>query len=416
MFTSRTKHNTHHTAYHRDAAKKLIDAEIKSSLQSLADNKIWLRYYKRLLQTVLSHSHLLKPNHFGYCRFTEAKKYHTAILSLAAFGSQFIRPIEDWEGNYTSPRETFYSLFQHLLGEYPTAKFLHSVWMDTKSKDSRIRQAYHIQIARGKSFRRINPELNFTRQMEHWFLQAPDHYSYTEAIRFGQMKGMKSEDWLIQAIVDSRLGRNLDNEKFWRQILHFLHKNQYKNLCEQKVGMIIDFLQAIKFERKKIYGTHGIFYQEPPQADFSLRGVTCKSLLALSEDWHERVHREKEKGFANWNKSHLGDFEYVEKVQDPQTPTKYWSIKELLTNNELFWEGRNLRHCVRTYESQCIKRQTTIWSMAYFIKDKRLRVLTIEVNPFNKRVVQVRGKNNRFATKSELKIIQRWCKKEGLIL
>lgn len=80
--------------------------------------------------------------------------------------------------------------------------------------------------------------------------------------------------------------------------------------------------------------------------------------------------------------------------------------------NDLVNESFNLSHCVRTYINDVAKGRTKI----YFLRksaQKSKSLVTIEVN--NGRIVQARGKNNRFLTDDENKFMKMWAQEKGLI-
>jgi hypothetical protein len=87
----------------------------------------------------------------------------------------------------------------------------------------------------------------------------------------------------------------------------------------------------------------------------------------------------------------------------------------LQSSKELFVEGYNMNHCVYNYAEACMFEGEVIYSLRKKIKNRTYLLLTIEVDN-NKRIVQVRGKDNRIPTLDEKEIIELWARKEGLIL
>ena len=77
---------------------------------------------------------------------------------------------------------------------------------------------------------------------------------------------------------------------------------------------------------------------------------------------------------------------------------KFWSIRELLSSDELIDEGRALRHCVSTYARSCHTGRSSIWSMEIEDENGRRKILTIEVALREKVIRQVRGRRNRLPT------------------
>jgi hypothetical protein len=93
---------------------------------------------------------------------------------------------------------------------------------------------------------------------------------------------------------------------------------------------------------------------------------------------------------------------------------RVWTIRELLTSQELFLEGRVLRHCVATYAVQCAKKLTSIWSMQLENCQGKHRVVTIELDLANRMICQARMKCNKLPQAAEMEVITMWAAQEGL--
>ncbi len=77
-------------------------------------------------------------------------------------------------------------------------------------------------------------------------------------------------------------------------------------------------------------------------------------------------------------------------------------------------EGLVMRHCVASYKEDCIRRQSSIWSMQVETQRGRNRALTIEVDIPKRTICQVRGKCNRLPSANGRAIVERWTAVEGL--
>ena len=109
-------------------------------------------------------------------------------------------------------------------------------------------------------------------------------------------------------------------------------------------------------------------------------------------------------------------------------------VQELNSHRELAAEGRELHHCVASYAKNCVKGNTSVWSLqAVDAAKERHRVMTIAVDAQSRNVTQVRGKYNiapvgkaqnmdqkrlnrsykRLLTRSQ-RIFDRWVSQEGL--
>lgn len=95
------------------------------------------------------------------------------------------------------------------------------------------------------------------------------------------------------------------------------------------------------------------------------------------------------------------DWEYTDKKG------RHWQFIELTSGKKLFEETKSMHHCVATYGKKCLSGDAAIVRL---LKDES-PVLTIEVNPTTREVVQVRGKYNRKSSVYEEKVIYAWKEK-----
>jgi hypothetical protein len=88
---------------------------------------------------------------------------------------------------------------------------------------------------------------------------------------------------------------------------------------------------------------------------------------------------------------------------------RWYEIVELLTSEELVAEGGEMHHCVASYAGSCASGRTSIWSLRKQLEtDRVVRQATIEVSNNQRRIVQVRGRRNKFPTRGDLSILVRW--------
>jgi len=91
-----------------------------------------------------------------------------------------------------------------------------------------------------------------------------------------------------------------------------------------------------------------------------------------------------------------------------------WSIDQIVSARLLQKEGNELHHCVASYESWCRKGDTSIWSMMTHGTLTSRHVLTIEVEPRTRRIVQARGRCNFAPTPDARRVLLQWADREGL--
>jgi hypothetical protein len=114
------------------------------------------------------------------------------------------------------------------------------------------------------------------------------------------------------------------------------------------------------------------------------------------EEWHEALARLGKKGRHTWSPSGIPPLERTEK--DPlSSGTCHWRVVEIIDSMALAEEGRAMRHCVRSYQSACLKGETSIRSLRLTLSGSTTvrRLLTIEVNNQRRSIVQVRGNCNQ---------------------
>jgi len=119
-------------------------------------------------------------------------------------------------------------------------------------------------------------------------------------------------------------------------------------------------------------------------------------------DWHMQLYFNKN-AWAKYPfpKSKIKPF----RQESDETIIK---ISQIIMPRELYEEGKDLQHCVYSYESQIRKRECYLFSLT----EKRLnsenkRILTIEIR--DDQIVQVRGKRNRTPKTKEYVWIKKWA-------
>ena len=145
-----------------------------------------------------------------------------------------------------------------------------------------------------------------------------------------------------------------------------------------------------------------------------LQGRTPKSLMRLVNEWHDSSNilgDEFKASLMDWEIRKKQDFEY-----QPLPFLPRYRIVQLINNYELWLEGKVMSHCVGGYNHKCQAGTSSIWAMSRVFYDGREeKCLTIELGNEDK-IWEVRGKQNREPTDSELSILQHWSKQENLEL
>jgi hypothetical protein len=231
------------------------------------------------------------------------------------------------------------------------------------------------------------------------------------AFRWAQIHALGGNKAAADAVAETRMARQFNDEDFWLSVLRFFVDNPL--LDTRHYGPIIDYIWHQKYEPQIVFIDRGVAREDPPlQPNFSMRGRTPDTLLRQVDAWHRRLGKESRGGHAQWMKSKYADFRYVEgKAQSRNM--KVWTIRELLNSKELIAEGRTLQHCVATYAHSCLAGHTSIWTMDLQTSYELEKRLTIELHLRTKTIRQVRGLRNRLAAKPEMQVIRLWASKEG---
>jgi hypothetical protein len=393
----------------RQTAKQQFDGFIHAGRSLTEHHDGALPAYERLLWHAQTRTYLLHPSD----RAADNRSlFNFGLLDLALHHADWLRPVETWCPPKLNAWPQFSSLANHLLARYPIPAFMTSVWFEQPHGQCLPQHEWFKHLGRGQDIRTASLPLCLTKAMAYQFTQAPHHLSAVQAIRWAQVRGLGGSKELARTVVGSRLGKILENEDFWKSVLHFFINHPSLDLAQ--IGPIVDFLQHQRFEWREAVSQNGVFAkQPPPRPDYSMKGRTVASVMRQVEEWHKLLGLQTHHCCLSWPHSRFRDFRLVE-GSEALGNMRVWTITEILTGRELIVEGRAMRHCVATYAEQCARRHASIWSMKVENQRGQHRVLTIEVNPTTRMVCQARRKCNGFPQPGEREIVERWVAQEGL--
>jgi hypothetical protein len=330
------------------------------------------------------------------------------LAAIATHGHAWLRPLEEWKSASNNPRRQFGSLVRHLFAEYPVPEFLDSTWF----RRSRT-QNWFLHVGRGKSIRAAE-RLYFpmTKREAHEFMLAPDSYTIEQALRWGQMRALDGNRRMVDALCGTRLGNQFGDNDFWVSVMRFFVQNPFLDTVHY--GPIIDYVHHQKFERQEVFVRPGVVEQQPPpHPGFTMRGRTAESLLRQVNAWHTQLGRQQRLGPVQWKSSGIAGLSLIE-GHERSSNMRRWTISELLNRDSLVDEGRAMRHCVATYARSCASGRSSVWSMQCENAEGRERVLTIEVRPTARMVMEARGRFNAVPTPQAMRILRQWTEKAGL--
>lgn len=164
----------------------------------------------------------------------------------------------------------------------------------------------------------------------------------------------------------------------------------------------------------------GCFAQAPGHA--SIEEALNRGQRGIGKD--QRVPRPRLVTRRHWKRQHAsrqqwhrGDWPGISipdftTPDDSKSPYGYrsWSIRQIIRKTDLIREGVELRHCVGSYFEDCRRGQTTIWSLRSHGLTSDRRVLTIELNPKQRRVVTALGYRNRRPSADARRVMERWAR------
>ena len=333
-----------------------------------------------------------------------------ALVHLSRFRGSHIRSAIDWAGTSSSWRPAVSSLAHHLICEYKVPVFLASSWYATDSAADKKR-GWFVAHSRGVSFRSLNLPIAMTRKMEHVFLASQDHMAIEWAIRKAELLALGVPAEFVKAILSTRLATDLRHGEFWRTVWMFLIANA-DDVDPTQIGPMIDYIQAVRHDRVTVETPDGIMEFDPLQPAFSMKGRTVQSMLRLMQAWHRSLGG----GSAafSWMRSPFAPLLLEEPGRDGSEKPRRWHMMELTNSAQLRGEGAALQHCVASYAVRCYRGNSSIWSLRMWQGETIHHVLTVEVDPKRRAVVQARGRANRAASGRSLRLLQDWAVRERL--
>ena len=388
----------HHVQDHRRGT----DRAIRRAFAQLATDPSTLEKFRELLVFVrkraprLFEAPICGGRHAGV----------DALVNLSRFRSAHIRSADSWVGNPSSWRPAVSSLARHLICNYDVPAFLASAWHATDTNADKKR-CWFVAHSRGASFRSLDLPVVLTRKMEHIFLASQDHLPIEHAIRRAELLALRVPAEFVKMIMSTRLATDLRHSEFWRTVWMFLVANA-GDMDSNQIAPMIDYIQAVRDDRTQ----HGVIEFGSVRPEFSMKGRTVQSMLRLMKEWHRSLGA----GGASlsWAKSPFEPLIFDEPGRDGSETSRRWQMMELINSVQLRREGAALHHCVASYADRCYRGNSSIWSLRFLQAEKIHHVLTVEVDPKRRAVIQARGRANRAASGRPLRLLQDWAIREKL--
>lgn len=323
---------------------------------------------------------------------------------------------DTWRPTSHNERRNLTSLIRHLFANYATPSCLERAWFEDDEQSQGYRRLY-LHVAQGNNLRAAVLPIIYTKKMAHCFAEAPADFTVTEALRFGQVRGLGGDVQLAQAVSATRLGRGFEHDPFWRTVIQFLVRFKICDVGE--VTAIVDYVQEHRFGVQVFLDERGRRHElPPPQPTLSMERRTPQTLRRQVEAWHARLRRGGRGARLRWAPSGIPGYREVEKQggnrrqRSGDAHSREWLVRELCSGEELRQESQVMNHCVFSYSSQCARGATRIFSMRFEERGKWQTVLTIEVR--DRAIVQARGRKNAAPSTKARAIMERWAVGAGL--
>lgn len=328
--------------------------------------------------------------------------YLGGMRQLAQHHKNWIRPVEEWRPKNHKARLQFNALARHLLARYEVPPFFDKAFFQGDTEEAHSQQKWFIHIGKGQNIRTAGVPMRLTKRMAHNLIQGNDHrLTVYQAMRTAQYNALKTapQTWHTSWIIaHGPLGDSLANDNFWETVVQFIGNQNF--LARSYVDAIVDYIRHQKFAPSRIPQPDGTVIEGPPvHPNFCMKGRSANKLLRQVDEWHQELTGMEGVELETWAPSGLREFEHT--VVDPELNRNIlWSVHELTTSQQLYAEGRIMRHCVGSYTQECAEGEKSVWSLRALDTDAagenqiQEHVLTIEVNVRKRAVVQFAGKCN----------------------
>lgn len=313
-----------------------------------------------------------------------------------------LRPEGEYRARTYNRGRQVLGLIDHLFVRYPVPLFLYRAILsaegmalvfepDVKSAAGEFRE-WFLTVARGESFAKATRGF-FTKREAHEFLLAPAENGIEENIFWARAAAAGVPpagcDFLVERFDENlrtSLGdRMADFFRFYSEAWSFMTPADRDEITDYVRAMVRDL-------------------------NFSFKNRTYGSMRKRCQEWHQTVYRSRLAGAYRFWPAKLAFWE-------AKKDGLFVRADELTSSRMLSEEGQAMRHCVFTYQDQCLSGKCTIVSLRWYRQTEGLSLqerITLEVNLANRQVVQIRGKANRRATAEEMKVVRQFAGDQGL--
>ncbi|PRX54960.1 PcfJ domain-containing protein [Flagellimonas meridianipacifica] len=292
-------------------------------------------------------------------------------------------------------------ILDHLFIVYDVPVFLKEQWFPNRNDGFGRKYipfkwiCWYLIIGQGGSLKKASKYFgwNISNKFQHFLLGAPntdypmESCLYAEIYRLGGNQQDFMRVMYSRSLVIDPTERTHDEpyHRFWKNTLVWLISNR-EAISDEESNLII----AWALHR------HTEATRNADEGEFTWKGRTLNNVLTASEEY------EASRYLPSWIGYHWESHDWDWTFMDGRDNT--WDFVELINGKQLYEEGQSMHHCVATYAGRCASGTSAIFSL----KKNGNRVITIEISPKLRILVQSLGKGNRRPTGEESNMIRRW--------
>lgn len=201
---------------------------------------------------------------------------------------------------------------------------------------------------------------------------------------------------LASAVLRTRAALDFATDETWLPLFAKLANDDTFEL--NQLGPVTDF----------------VAYELRRRGSFSMKRRTIDSVVASMHAWHRELgelRNIRAYGIAR-------NASWTRYTGAKPLKGESLSITEICSVDELFEEGRLMRHCVVSYVHDCLRGATSIWAVTPL--DSRANApdtrATVRLDVARARVVEARSVANRPISEACRRFIARWADRHGLDL
>jgi hypothetical protein len=348
------------------------------------------------------------------------------LVRISSYAEKWIRQPESWDGDRSvDPRTTIRSLLGHLFMLWEVPELFDNAWL-VKGELSYLERDWYCHLARGGSLKKVRGmPPSITSRALHLAMQAPRELTIRQALRWGQVKSSGGGDGILSEVLSSRMVGDLSNDAIWSRLLvklirarhfdprHFgliadtLIEVMERESCQRAESLItLPLDELLGYSRRYWKALLKLIRIELPDDDCN--DIHCPHLRA-------ELHRMNADQWARLPRS-----KPFEAMHEEDGVSCLFRIVELTHQWQLVAESKAMRHCIDTYGRGCKTGRCSIFSVRHEEvvggKPAATSYLTIEVDRKTRRILETRGRRNRYVFARQIPLLRKWADAMDLTL